>query len=542
MEDINALQELERGEKPDQDTLLRLKQAGLIDIADASHLQSPGPEFIFVGFTANGLSLLKRSKSPLVSDAEREIILVVVRRFLDEHHPTSSRELLKKFKSPVSSLLYRLGSQAVLQLATNTYSQETYLPNAIAFYHCGDSAALAFARKSTVLVLRVLRDLFDKELEAAGNGQKQFAADEVEAAARAVDSSVEPDMIFTGLYLAQEFSVFTTIRRDEQQVGIVSFSLNERIYDAVQMDWDEHIRRSNISVARTLEQNHSEFESTMAPFSAAGLETYAMQLDNRKIFLVHGHADETKNTVAKFLRSLGLEVIILHEQANQGQTIVEKFEKHSDVGFAVVLLTPDDFGGSAKHPEKTQRRARQNVILELGIFIGKLGRERVCPLYVEGVELPSDIHGVLYVRYDQSGNWQSELRKELVAAGIAVDSKKPAAVTRNEKAVDAALKDVTMIARKGGPVEQLSEGVTRPTVAKRSGKEEMVFEESVYWKRMNGSREGPYCPVCYDDKQKVVHLNPGASRGTYGCGVCQNSFRTKEYNPRPVRRRPFSSR
>jgi predicted nucleotide-binding protein len=120
-----------------------------------------------------------------------------------------------------------------------------------------------------------------------------------------------------------------------------------------------------------------------------------------KIFLVHGHVAELKQTVAEFLRSFALEVIILHEKANQGQTIIEKFEKHSEVGFAVVLLTPDDFGGSAAHPEKTRRR--------------------VCCLYLEGVELPSDYDGVLYVPYSENGGWQSNLIKELAAAGIAVD-------------------------------------------------------------------------------------------------------------------------
>jgi len=121
------------------------------------------------------------------------------------------------------------------------------------------------------------------------------------------------------------------------------------------------------------------------------------------------------------LRSLGLEVVILHEQANQGRTIIEKFEEHSDVGFAVVLSTPDDVGASVLHPEKTRRRARQNVILELDYFFSKLGRNKVCCLYVEGVEQPSDYDGVLYVSYDQGGAWRSKLAKELSAAGIDVD-------------------------------------------------------------------------------------------------------------------------
>ncbi len=87
-----------------------------------------------------------------------------------------------------------------------------------------------------------------------------------------------------------------------------------------------------------------------------------------------------------------------------------------------MLLTPDDFGGPAGHPEKTRLRARQNVILELGNFIAKLKRHRVCCLYVEGVELPSDYDGVLWVPYGVSGKWREQLVKELIAAGIEVDS------------------------------------------------------------------------------------------------------------------------
>jgi predicted nucleotide-binding protein len=139
---------------------------------------------------------------------------------------------------------------------------------------------------------------------------------------------------------------------------------------------------------------------------------------SRKIFLVHGHAEEVNQTVAEFLKTLNLDVVILHEQPNRGRTIIEKFETHSDVGFAVVLLTPDDTGAPIGDATKMQERARQNVILELGYFIGKLGRGRVCPIYVGGVELPSDLHGVLWVAYDKNGNWRSLLAKEINAAGI----------------------------------------------------------------------------------------------------------------------------
>jgi predicted nucleotide-binding protein len=146
----------------------------------------------------------------------------------------------------------------------------------------------------------------------------------------------------------------------------------------------------------------------------------AVKSESRNVFLVHGHDDAVTTTVARFLEKLDLHVIILHEQPNMGRTVIEKFEAHADVGFAVVLLTPDDVGGLASTGQLNPR-ARQNVILELGYFIGRLGRSRVCALYIEGVEIPSDIHGVLYVPYDTANGWRVKLANEIKAAGITVD-------------------------------------------------------------------------------------------------------------------------
>ena len=143
------------------------------------------------------------------------------------------------------------------------------------------------------------------------------------------------------------------------------------------------------------------------------------------MFLVHGHDNEILQETARFLEKLELKVTILHEQANKGRTLIEKFEDYSNVGFAVVLLTPDDRGGPKDVPLDEQMfRARQNVILELGFFLGRIKRENVCALYSEGVELPSDIDGVAYVPLDDRGAWKMELAKELKAAGFDVDMNK----------------------------------------------------------------------------------------------------------------------
>lgn len=144
--------------------------------------------------------------------------------------------------------------------------------------------------------------------------------------------------------------------------------------------------------------------------------------ETRKVFIVHGHDEAAKEATARFLEKLDLQPIILHEQASGGRTIIEKFEKYSvDVGFAVVLLTPDDLGAAQQESNKLRSRARQNVVLELGYFLGKLTRNRVCALYKGGVELPSDIQGVIYVEMDNKGAWKAKLAQELVQANCAIN-------------------------------------------------------------------------------------------------------------------------
>lgn len=140
---------------------------------------------------------------------------------------------------------------------------------------------------------------------------------------------------------------------------------------------------------------------------------------SRRIFVVHGHDDGPREAVARFLEKMGFDPIILHERANQGRTVIEKVEAHSDVAFAVVLLTPDDEGCvKVGTPEP---RARQNVLLELGYFIGKLTRARVCTLKAGELEIPSDWRGVVDEPFDRGGAWKQTLARELAAAGFEID-------------------------------------------------------------------------------------------------------------------------
>lgn len=143
-------------------------------------------------------------------------------------------------------------------------------------------------------------------------------------------------------------------------------------------------------------------------------------LGNR-VFIVHGRDHGPRDAIRNFLRDIEVDSVVLEDQPNQGRTIIEKFEAHVDVAFAVVILTPDDVGAARDETDKARPRARQNVTLELGFFIGLLGRGRVAPIKVGDVEVPSDVDGIVYIDFDQGGAWKLRLGKELKAAGIAVD-------------------------------------------------------------------------------------------------------------------------
>ena len=187
--------------------------------------------------------------------------------------------------------------------------------------------------------------------------------------------------------------------------------------------WEQHALRlghlEGLMARRELERVALHTTEASAPHSVS----FPMSTPNsRRVFVVHGHDNEAKESAARFLERLGLEPIILHEQASSGPTIIEKFEIYSgDIAFAVVLLTPDDVGCPRNGPNEPNPRARQNVILELGYFMGRLGRDRVCALHRRGVELPSDYQGVIYIELDTSGAWKAKLAQELVQAKLSID-------------------------------------------------------------------------------------------------------------------------
>lgn len=148
---------------------------------------------------------------------------------------------------------------------------------------------------------------------------------------------------------------------------------------------------------------------------------------NNKVFIVHGRDSSMRLEVEKYLVKIGLEPVILQEETTGGsQTISSKFESNSDVGFAIVCLTSDDKGClKNEFPQEAKLRARQNVIFELGFFMGKLGKEKVVALFDNSqIEIPSDFDGVIYIEFDSASGWHIKLTNELESAGYTIDLNK----------------------------------------------------------------------------------------------------------------------
>lgn len=194
-------------------------------------------------------------------------------------------------------------------------------------------------------------------------------------------------------------------------------ALLKSMIEEIEDYWEDEKQTTTSSTrGKTQQDGNQTLKSSRAPRNA--------QPNSNKVFVIHGRDEGAKQTVARFLEKVRLKPVILHEQPNEGRTIIEKIEAHTQVGFAVVLLTPDDVGSLKNEERNSKPRARQNVIFEFGYFIGKLDRKRVCALVRDDVEKPSDYDGVLYIPLDDFGGWEKKLIKELKGAGFDVDANK----------------------------------------------------------------------------------------------------------------------
>lgn len=196
---------------------------------------------------------------------------------------------------------------------------------------------------------------------------------------------------------------------DNMEPGLIMYVSPEDIlfYDKYTKD----ITKEIFSEGNTVLKNENVYQQTPKD---------TIDVDKTKVFIVHGHDDLAKVSVARFIEKLGFEPIILHEQANSGKTIIEKIESYSNVGFAIVLYTPCDVGGK-NGSQDLKPRARQNVIFEHGFLMGKIGRNNVCALVKDDLETPNDISGVVYIPLDSHNAWHVTIAKELRNSGYSVN-------------------------------------------------------------------------------------------------------------------------
>lgn len=236
------------------------------------------------------------------------------------------------------------------------------------------------------------------------------------------------DEIIEPWYQNRRFTITGTIINSQEDIDEIRIVQTDEQKDYFEHEHNVKMIASNvvdmITDPRMLPFSKGKDYTNEILFKKGGKIKNTKVEDGKKIFVVHGRDEQIKETVARFIEKLELEAVILHEQPSGGKTIIEKFEKYSDVQFAVILLTPDDFGGSKENTKAISNRARQNVIFELGFFIGKYGRDRVCALVKDKIEYPSDYTGVIYIGIDSKGAWKMELAKEMKQAGLEVDLNK----------------------------------------------------------------------------------------------------------------------
>lgn len=261
--------------------------------------------------------------------------------------------------------------------------------------------------------IREKLDKFKKELIEVENAYRDY--DSPNYAKQLIDSIYHRLKTFAQNQKLRQVPVFrhnmppprgTSFRaqlQDEKQIQI------EHFWNTIGSKLDGYLS----SIIREIDNGEFEVNSVSTQISN-------IPKDSKKVFVVHGHDEGMKLKVLRFLDKLGLEGIVLHEQASESKTIIEKIEQYSsDVGYGLVIYSGDDVG-SVRNGD-LQPRARQNVVFEHGYLIGKLGRSRVTPIVEEGLEIPNDLSGVVYVA---NSNWEFQIAKELSAAGYTLDLNK----------------------------------------------------------------------------------------------------------------------
>lgn len=221
--------------------------------------------------------------------------------------------------------------------------------------------------------------------------------------------------------------LFTTseMKDEYDSFGSMFISLYEKTWNEKLKEFNSKIDDKNHRLASIIER--LELISIASKNIEIPDSHSVSSVKTNKVFVVHDHDESSKTNLEIFLKEIGLTPVVLHRQADEGLTIIEKFEKHSEVDYAFILLTPDEISYLSSDKEinpndrREEYRARPNVIFEFGYFIGKLGRSRVCCLYTGNVSLPSDVSGMIYKKYEKNIDEVAYgVIKDLKAAGYEI--------------------------------------------------------------------------------------------------------------------------
>jgi hypothetical protein len=343
-------------------------------------------------------------------------------------------------------------------------------------------------------------------------GKIDFSSEGLRESATKVDQNADGRMIRLGLYVAPDFGLLAGhAGGNAQQPDITPTGINERVVKLRNIDslWDDYIRdRVPWPVQDSMGGVVPRHPLSTAYDDEEALMKYEGLSPNAGISVFISHSSKDADLALALIELLQAGLALQSSQIRCSSvdgyrlpvgvnTEAKLREEVNEARVVIGLITPSSLESAF-------------VMFELGARWG--ANQFLAPL-LAGVK-PSELRGPLSLLNALSGSNDAQLHQLLKDVA---------------KQLDLPLQDAASYVRYISAVKRQAEIVPTRTAVQGAPGEGMVFEESVYWKHRNSKRDGPYCPVCYDNEKKSIHLNPGATRGTFGCGVCQNSFTTDEY-------------
>jgi len=445
-----------------------------------------------------------------LSEIKRKIINRVVDRFVNLRQSSERIDLVREFEDP--DAIDQLHQSQLLK----TINNNNYLPTTLSFHYCGNEEIEAYAKRGMEVLAEMFRRMYLQ-------GKIDLTPEGLISEAAKIDQHADERMIRLGLYVAPDFGLLAGYGGgNPQQPDITPTGISEQVVKLKNIDtlWDtfmsERIPWPVQDSMGGVVPRHSMFE---AYDDEESLLKYEATSANHGILVFISHSSKDSELALALIELLKAGLGLLSSQIRcssvdgyrlpVGVNTENKLREEVNAASMVVgLITPSSLSSAF-------------VMFELG---ARWGANRFLAPLLAGVK-PKDLAGPLSLLNALSSDNEAQLHQLL---------------TDISKHLGLQLQDAASYVRYISAVKKFSEAVTPMVTGRASEKDNMLFEESVYWKQNKHKREGPYCTVCYDKDHKEIRLIRGATKGTYSCGVCKNGFETDEYDPRPVRRKPYS--